>query len=296
MPNFLGGVLAMADFASIPGGASLPADSSNSSFDAFYHIETGGTFIDRSAAIGHSTLVDASGANGGVAFKGSDASDSGNFGFQGSAHADTVNGAGGNDSISLGEGNNYATGGSGDDSITAGSGNDTVVGGTGHDQIFGGDGANNLQGGDGNDTVSGGSGADMISGGAGNDSLWGGAGNDTLIGGDGNDRFAGAAGDDLLMGGSGADTFAYDTGFGGNDIISGFTYGQDMVEIKAGMGGINETGGNITGFDGSINKIEVVGSSVKVTIGSDTILIKGISGASAADLAAHPEAWIKIAH
>ena len=33
---------------------------------------------------------------------------------------------------------------------------------------------------------------------------------------------------------------------------------------------------------------------MKVTIGDDTILIKGIAGVSAADLANNPEAWIKI--
>ena len=98
----------------------------------------------------------------------------------------------------------------------------------------------------------------------------------------------GAEGNNLLIGGSGADTFAYDTGFGGNDTILGFSVGQDFVEIRDGMNGINlqtvpTAGGGfeekIQGFDGLNNKIEVVGNSLKITIGDDTILIKGITGA-----------------
>ncbi|MFC7692288.1 calcium-binding protein [Paeniroseomonas aquatica] len=270
-------------------GSPILLSAVPSNLDAFYHIETGGLFVDRSGASAN-TQVDASAATGGIAYKGSDADDGAGFSFQGSAFGDTVNGGAGADSISTGEGNNYALGGDGADSITAGGGADTIIGGAGDDAISGGNGANNLQGGDGNDTILGGADNDSISGGSGNDNLWGGAGNDTILGGDGNDSIVGGAGDDMLIGGAGSDVFAYGDGFGGNDTIVGFSYGQDFVAIKAGMGGLT----SLSGFDGVTNKIEVVGSSVKVTIGTDTILIKGIAGASTSDLLSNPENWIKI--
>jgi Ca2+-binding RTX toxin-like protein len=266
-----------------------------SGVDAFYHIETGGLFIDRSLATGF-TGVDASNAKGGIAYKGSDVSDSGagtiggnvEWGFKGGEYNDTVDAGGGADRIDAGNGSNYVNGGAGSDTITAGKDNDTLVGGAGNDSIFGGDGKNNIQGGDGNDTLSAGSGNDSISGGVGNDSLWGGDGNDTLLGGDGTDTLLGGAGNDLLNGGAGADYFTYEEGFGGHDTILGFSYGEDFVQIKAGMDGVSNLG-DLTG------KITVDGSSVKISLSTgDTIVIKGVTGASASELAANPEQWIKI--
>ncbi len=289
----------MADFASIAGGQKLnlaefgwvPGD-----VDAFYHIETGGLFIDRSLATGF-TGIDASGANGGIAYKGGDVSDTGagnigslnvEWGFKGGEYNDTVNAGGGADKIDAGNGSNYVDGGLGDDTIVAGKDNDTLLGGAGNDSIVGGDGRNNIQGGAGNDTLVGGSNADSISGGVGNDSLWGGDGNDTLLGGDGMDTLTGDAGNDLLVGGAGADYFTYEDGLAGNDTILGFSYGEDFVQIKAGMNGVSS-------LDDLTGKITVDGSSVKISLSTgDTIVIKGVTGASASELAANPEQWIKI--
>ncbi len=287
------GVLVMADFASIAGGSPIyDLKAVPSGVDAFYQIETGGLFVDRGLAAGK-TFVDATEASGGVAFRDGAASSSGedvggrDFGFYGSNYADTINAGGGADTISAGEGNNYVAAGDGADSITAGSGNDTLIGGSGNDEIFGGDGSNNIQGGDGNDTLAAGFGNDSMSGGVGNDSLWGGDGNDTLLGGDGMDTLAGGAGNDLLNGGAGPDFFAYEQGFGGHDTILGFSYGEDYVQIKAGMDGVNS-------FDDLAGKITVEGSSVKISLSTgDTIIIKGISGATAQEMADNPAAWIK---
>ncbi|WP_201445582.1 calcium-binding protein [Belnapia sp. F-4-1] len=294
MPDIGGGVIVMADFASIAGGRFDLEQFGNvpNGVDAFYHIETGGLFIDRGLSSGE-TFVDATEASGGIAFRDGSAGNSlvdgsGNvLGFYGSVHADTVNAGGGDDSISAGNGDNYVSAGDGNDSITAGDNNDTLIGGSGNDLIFGGDGRNNIQGGDGNDTLSAGSGNDSISGGVGNDSLWGGDGNDTLLGGDGMDTLAGGAGNDLLNGGAGPDYFAYEDGFGGNDTILGFSYGEDFVQIKAGMDGVNS-------LEDLAGKITVEGSSVKISLSSgDTILIKGITGTTAQEMAANPENWIK---
>ena len=63
-----------------------------------------------------------------------------------------------------------------------------------------------------------------VTGGAGNDTLYGGAGNDTLTGG---------AGNDTLTGGAGNDTFVYGNGQG-NDTITDYTAGQDVLQISSG--------------------------------------------------------------
>jgi len=81
----------------------------------------------------------------------------------------------------------------GDDSITGGAGNDTIFGGIGNDTLTG----NN-----GNDVIDGGAGDDMLNGNAGNDTLTGGAGNDLMNGGTGLNifKFAAGFGNDTING------------------------------------------------------------------------------------------------
>jgi Ca2+-binding RTX toxin-like protein len=112
-----------------------------------------------------------------------------------------INGAAGNDSITLGAGiaNTIVNG---DD------GNDTLIGAAA------------------SDTLNGGDGDDCIDGNAGDDSLTGGAGNDTLQGDDGNDRLEGGDGDDSMSGDDGHDQL--DSGVGSNTISGGL--GRDRVE------------------------------------------------------------------
>ena len=74
----------------------------------------------------------------------------------------------------------------------------------------------------GDDTLTGTSGADIIDGGGDNDRLYGSQGDDTLYGG---------TGDDSLTGGTGADTFAVGLGEG-NDTISDFTDGEDLIDLS----------------------------------------------------------------
>jgi Ca2+-binding RTX toxin-like protein len=98
------------------------------------------------------------------------------------------------------------------------------------DSISGRDGDDFLEGFGGDDALIGGAGHDAIEGGAGADTLNGGLGNDTLRGGTEDDRLSGDSGNDFLLGGNGFDTFVFAAGFG-NDTISDFQVGQDIVEI-----------------------------------------------------------------
>jgi Ca2+-binding RTX toxin-like protein len=76
-------------------------------------------------------------------------------------NAETINGAGGNDTITL-QGNTNAV-------LFGNSGVDLLTGGNGNDVIFGLGGADTIYGGSGNDTIRGGTGADVLSGGSGCD-------------------------------------------------------------------------------------------------------------------------------
>ena len=127
-------------------------------------------------------------------------------------------GAGGDDNIDAGSGDDLIYGGPGNDSIRAGDGDDRIRAGRDDDQVSGGDGDDKIAGGSGNDSLSGGNGDDIVfsgigddvvSGDDGDDRLFGGQGEDDLSGGDGDDGLIGGFGDDLLTGGAGADVFAF---------------------------------------------------------------------------------------
>tara|TARA_R110002096_G_scaffold309403_4_gene504074 strand:- start:111536 stop:117409 length:5874 start_codon:yes stop_codon:yes gene_type:complete len=136
----------------------------------------------------------------------------------GTAAADYIDGAGGNDTI---------RGRNGEDILFGGEGNDTLKGQNQDDKLYGGAGNDRLVGGNHNDELYGGTGNDVLIGGRGNDILVGGTGNDTLTGNRGHDTFlfTSAEGDDFVQGGSGAswvDTIEL-TGFSGLDHEVGWT-------------------------------------------------------------------------
>ncbi|HLO76604.1 MAG TPA: cadherin domain-containing protein [Magnetospirillum sp.] len=128
----------------------------------------------------------------------------------------SIDGGGGNDTITAsnlssvlilgGDGDDRMAGGGLTDTLYGGVGNDTLNGNGGDDALYGEDGADVLSGGDGADYVDGGAGNDVLDGGADADELWGGGGNDQLYGGAGNDYLNGATGNDTLSGGAGNDT------------------------------------------------------------------------------------------
>jgi Ca2+-binding RTX toxin-like protein len=171
-------------------------------------------------------------------------------------------GAGGNDVID---------GGLGDDIVFAGGGNDSVDGGDGADVVFGDGGQDVILGGTGNDILvgdsygagvpydddylGGGDGNDWLYGTGGNDTLEGGAGNDVLLG-DGNGNGTADEGSDVLVGGEGNDTLY---GYGKDDVLiggEGIDYldggeGDDVLIGGTGLDTLIGGGGNDTLIDDS---------------------------------------------
>jgi len=76
----------------------------------------------------------------------------------------TINGNGGNDSVTTGSGNDTITTGDGADIVNSGGGDDTVNAGTGNDSVTSGGGLDSLTGGGGHDTFVYGSLADALLG------------------------------------------------------------------------------------------------------------------------------------
>ena len=81
----------------------------------------------------------------------------------------------------IGDAGSTVQGNGGNDTITAGAGPDLLFGGSGNDSIYGGGGDDRLSGDAGDDILFGGSGADRLAGGAGTDTLTGGAGRDVFV-------------------------------------------------------------------------------------------------------------------
>ena len=121
-------------------------------------------------------------------------------------------------------------GSDGDDTLLGGGGDDLLRGKTGSDRLEGGADNDTLQGGRGADTLLGGEGDDRLGAGKGSDTLYGGAGDDTLLGRKSNDLLEGGAGNDRLDGGGGDDIFVFGDGHG-NDVITDFTIGEDLIWI-----------------------------------------------------------------
>ncbi|MEM1300605.1 MAG: calcium-binding protein, partial [Pseudomonadota bacterium] len=167
-------------------------------------------------------------------------------------------GLGGDDTVTLGLGDDFYFGGEGSDTVDLSAsvkgaivslklglvfnkggigGRDellsveNVIGSEGRDWLFGDNGDNVLEGGGNKDRVFGGKGDDIVSGGDANDVIKGGRGDDTVIGGEGDDR---------LFGGRGDDVFEFDLGHG-DDRILDFQRGHDLLDLSAfGFAGIED--------------------------------------------------------
>lgn len=157
-------------------------------------------------------LVGANPANNAAAIDGTNLA---NDNITGGAAAQNIDGKGGNDSIFGAGGDDTLIGNAGNDLLYGQAGNDLITGNAGLDGLYGGSGNDTLNGGTDSDNMYGGSGADILSGGLGNDVIVGGFGADRLTGGDGNDSFVML---DLR-----------DT----NDIITGFVFGSDSLNLSA---------------------------------------------------------------
>lgn len=161
--------------------------------------------------------------------------------IHGTSSAETISGTIGDDSIFGydradaifgGDGNDLIEGGRGFDDLNGGRGDDDLHGGSGHDVLNGGEDDDTLSGDAGNDTLNGGEGSDVLQGGRGGDLLYGDAGNDFLFGGMGSDELWGGEGDDTMSGEGGRDVFHIGSA-SGNDIITDFQVGKDLLALES---------------------------------------------------------------
>ena len=222
--------------------------------------------------------------------------DGGDDSIAGGAGDDSIGGNAGNDTIDGGAGADLIFGGEGDDSLTGGTEADTFAFGEGHgdDTITDfADGTDiidlsDLDGvtsfsdltiaadtNDANDTViTTGEGTITLTGvthtdlDAGNFvfSTTGGSDNDTIDGGAGNDTIDGGEGNDSLTGGADADTFVFGESHG-NDTITDFTDGEDMIDLSALT--------SITSVDDLT--VTTSGNDVTIDTGEGTILLQNFS-------------------
>jgi Ca2+-binding RTX toxin-like protein len=177
-----------------------------------------------------------------------------------------VRGAGGNDELTGGPGDEELYGEGGGDTLSGGSGNDLLVGGSGADTLSGGNNNDQVIGGElitslndadsdmSADTLSGGSGDDGLIGDdgsflpliirttfGGSDTIRGGTGNDLVWGGFGNDYLEGQGGNDTIQGGVGNDTI-----LGGWQLLLGQNFADGDDFINAGSGTDVVYGDNLT--------------------------------------------------
>ena len=186
--------------------------------------------------------------------------------IHGTNHDDTI------DTSGFGGRADWIDGKSGHDTITSGGGNDTVFAGSGKDLVYAGSGKDVVSGGSGDDTVYAGSGNDSVGGGSNDDSLFGESGADTLFGDSGDDYITGGSHDDQLTGGTGSDAFFYDSGFG-DDIITDFDTGTDVLEIKACINGTSIS----SAADLVPYVTEISGNAVISFSNGDSITLQGVS-------------------
>ncbi|NEQ37747.1 MAG: calcium-binding protein [Okeania sp. SIO3I5] len=129
-----------------------------------------------------------------------------------------------------------------------------IMGTTADDQLIGTDATEYIHGFGGNDTIQGLDGNDLIHSGKGDDIIDAGAGRDVI----GADK-----GDDIISGGTGADMFDFRVGFG-NDIITDFENGIDLIRLRGGL-----TFENLT--------IAQVGSDTSITADELSITLQGVA-------------------
>ncbi len=149
------------------------------------------------------------------------------------------------------------------ENVAAGDGNDTITG----------DGeTNHIHGGRGNDVLQSLGGHDFIFGGLGEDLINAGSGNDTINGGDGNDQMSGRNGNDYLTGGAGIDHFIFTDTAEGFDVISDFTQGEDVIDLRlAGIATVSDLSPTI-----------ISGDTI-LTYGTSQITLSNFTGTLVAD-------------
>ena len=113
-------------------------------------------------------------------------------------------------------------------------------------------------------------------GGSNNDRLTGDDGANMLDGHGGNDWIEGAGGNDILTGGTGTDVFVFAEG-AGEDTITDFTTGADLIDLRSHAGATNFAALDITQVGGDA-EIRVTGVT-----DTDVITLFNVNGAALAD-------------
>jgi hypothetical protein len=183
------------------------------------------------------------------------------------------------------DGSDVIDGNSGNDTIFGGLGDDLIAGGIDNDVLNGDRGADMIWGGDGNDTIFGGRGNDYFHGGRGDDVLSGGTGSDTLNGGEGNDILTGGGGEDAI------NRFHFYE-FGGEDVITDFKVGTDLITLQDDIDPLtvelyeNEDGNTVLNY-GEDGSVELLGVSLKSF--QDTAEIRAEEDNSIISISTDPE-------
>ncbi|MFD2855655.1 M10 family metallopeptidase C-terminal domain-containing protein [Seohaeicola zhoushanensis] len=99
--------------------------------------------------------------------------------------------------------------------------------------------------------------------------LGGAAGNDRLFGQKGNDVLKGGLGNDVMTGGPGKDTFVFVYDRTGDDHITDFNAGQDVLQIDL-------RGEETSVVDVSIVDVSIVGSDTLVSFGGASVTLDGV--------------------
>jgi Ca2+-binding RTX toxin-like protein len=231
-----------------------------------------------------------------------------------------IDGGGGADTLTGSSEADVFLAGAGDDSLTLGGGNDVVrvtgssggfdiiAGGAGTDQVQA-TAANTVVGlrsvatlesitanGHGNVSVRGNAAANVINLGAvglnGIVEVDGDAGNDTLTGSGGVDMIVGGAGNDGLNGGSDHDTYRFAAGFGNDTVTGAATAGGFDSDSMGGQDKLDITAFGITAatFSSQVQLTTAPAGGTLVTIGPDTVRLAAaaLSSVSAEDFVLAP--------
>ena len=147
--------------------------------------------------------------------------------------------------------------------------------GAGNDLFNGSAQGDDVSGNDDNDTLRGNLGNDTLLGDAGFDTLYGNGGHDSLDGGGRADLIVGGKGDDTMTGGGGGDTFVIRRVGNGDDEVTDFQNGGDVVDISA--LGVQ----NFNALNNSFNALSQTTDGVLVDLaaagGSGSILLIGVT-------------------
>ena len=149
-----------------------------------------------------------------------------------------------------------------------------VFGQDGDDMLKGGDGGNFIDGGNDNDTLYGFGGDDTLDGGAGFDTLIGNMGDDSLNGGGKADRLIGGKGNDTMSGGGSSDTFVFRRVANGDDEITDFQNGSDLIDLSA--LGIQNFNALKNTFNALSNDTDAVVIDLAAAGGSGSVRVVGV--------------------